>query len=264
MDLSTGRRNGREGEMVFADVVALRLEDLEAEVVLLTMPKGMEEGQNGEETKVQRFFIKTSIRFFVHVPAPFQIVKLIDLYPVLAEDENDKESSSEVLQAESAARVLDHLRFFYRLLWRPWDGHDADDAGDFAADRLGPRMQMLREALDGGKVGGMALWLRVRALAEQVVGVRDELEVLEASMGEARDEEDAARCAELGRLESELVTRAEWLEDPVLRSALEARQRAERRRGRDEGQIRCNYVAPKGTLEETKMFFEKVSNHWAY
>ncbi len=60
-------------------------------------------------------------------------------------------------------------------------------------------------------------------------------------------------------METLLIRKAEWLEDPSLRSALDRRRRSERRRGREDGRKWCNWVAPRGSLEETRRFFEQVT-----
>ncbi len=249
-------------ELICVDVAGVDFERMQAEVVLLTVPKGMEvelgrhvldgDKECGDETKVGIGGI--CVHDYCNKDTGMQVVSLLELYPVVAEGEDevsggDSIAADELEVAEKAARVLDHLRFFYRYLWRPWDLHAADTE-DFVEDHLEHRMDLVADMEERGEEGS-ALWQRWQAMAMQFADLRDEC----AALGDGA--EDAPRAMELQKMEESLLRRAEVLENAELRGLHDEHARRERRAKHPEGPS-CNFVMPHGKVDAAARFMNKV------
>jgi hypothetical protein len=110
------------------DVVSVYIEDLSA-VVQILHNSSSALGYRAEEA--------------VSVP-------LIELQPIMDADSEDESFADELSsRMEAVAVALDHYRFFYSNIWRPWD--ETDDSDDWVEEHLAFRFGIYQDYLQEGE-----------------------------------------------------------------------------------------------------------------
>jgi len=136
-------------------------------------------------------------------------VPLLDVHPVFQRHGG----------AKLTATALEHVRFFYKRIWRAWDSDIAKDE-PYASQCLQSRMA-LHYDLEEGKVNPEDQE-KYEKTVSQYQDVRTQLKALHNSMDVSDsenelDEADVAQCAALYEREMALETAIQALENPLLR-----------------------------------------------
>jgi len=155
-------------ELLYVDVQAnCQWSDMTARVTLLTASENMEEGDE-------------------------RVVSLTELFPVFEESPGGGGDQHERKEAERAAAVLDHLRFFWRYIWRPWDEEEEDAAEELEEGaKLHQRMVLWSQRLDAAG-GGRQRWLKTLELQEKFLRLKDEAEEIEEATMRSSSADPAA------------------------------------------------------------------------
>lgn len=136
-------------------------------------------------------------------------VSLLEIHPVFQKHGG----------AKLTATALEHVRFFYRNIWRSWDCDVAKDE-PYASQCLQSRMTLYYD-MEEGKVNPEDQEKYEKTI-EQYQDVRTQLKALHDSMDVSDsenelDEADVAQCAALYEREMALETAIQALENPLLR-----------------------------------------------
>lgn len=112
-------------------------------------------------------------------------VPLIELYVVSEKDENE--------DFKRTAVVIEHARFFYRHLWRAWDGYTGTNAPTnelFVDSRLQPRLNLYFDIQN--KLLPEATVNKIKKLLAESWQVRQQLDELAAAMDKVADVDPAS------------------------------------------------------------------------
>ena len=150
----------------------------------------------------------------------YKMIPLMDLYPIVDEDEAEKEAMLEL------AIAVDHFRFFYGHVWRVWDEDDEDEDEDWVGQHLAHRFELLKERRQLGLEA--VNWLKFERLAQKYRTLKDE--ALDAAHDGDLDEPAALTLTLTLRHEmSDLRRRANILENAETRAAMVRMQQDSRR-----------------------------------
>jgi hypothetical protein len=173
-------------------------------------------------------------------------VPLLDLFPILDEEN--------LARCEVASRAIDHCRFFYKNLWRPWDIDDESE--DWLGEHLSDRFELYGEFQQLGPLSHS--WTRMEDLAWQYGDLQEELRLLRRDSRETgEDAEDVATPFEIEARLEEIRKKVLVIEDRTLRLQMNLRAQDKRREGRPPGRA-CLVVVPGGPLQAIREYLEKV------
>ncbi len=212
------RDNRDPQEVTCVDVIEVDFSSMEARVEVIHCPQSLQEDLMAD---------------------PERSVRLLELYPMLEEDEKD--------EAERAQKALDHWRFFYRYLWRPWD--DEEDLDDWVDACLDSRMELYQQFKAEG--ARCRRWNDSVALCKRYRRVIKELETLLAAPEEDSQEEVLGLKVELVREEFTLRSRARVLDDPIAYESLLRLNLARLKERHPEGSC-FNVVVPPSSCAAAK------------
>ena len=182
-------------------------------------------------------------------------VSLIDLH-VIDEGEGN-------VKHEEAGLALEHFRFFYRNIWKPWD--ERSEVEDWVGEHLANRFALHREVSLGGKTSEIAAVLRSleHRYKESLAKLMDMEETESMQDGkEGAADEDEEYLAKLGEIEEqldEIEHQAHQLEDVELRESRHCRDLKKIREKRANGGKVSAMVYEKGTFADLQKVLARAT-----
>ncbi|XP_054627747.1 SHC SH2 domain-binding protein 1 [Dunckerocampus dactyliophorus] len=149
---------------------------------------------------------------------------------------------------DQTALGLEHLRFFYKHVWRVWDEEDGDDDYDYFVRCVEPRLRLHYDILEERVPAGLVS--EYKMLLENCEQCFQEFSVLRRSLGNDSDSElDNVSMVEGQKLDDQLETfkrKLNIIENPLLRYVLgykgNARHQFIQSRGQRESGIKVAHV----------------------
>lgn len=149
---------------------------------------------------------------------------------------------------DQTALAIEHLRFFYKHIWREWDEEDEDDDFDYFVRCVEPRLRLYYDILEDRVPTGLVL--EYQALLEKCSKVFQQFSVLRSGMSCDSDSElDNVSMVEGLKLYDQLETykrKLHIIENPLLRYVLgykgNARQQCVQSRGLRESGLKMVHV----------------------
>jgi len=144
----------------------------------------------------------------------FSAVSLLHLYPVF--DPNN------FGMFDKTAQILEHVRFFYEHLWRPWDA-DEDDDPVFVKRHLHNRMKLYQDLSSGTipRTTAQRIQNILKEAKEKYQQIEDLQTQMQVSDSEADlNEEDVMKCMKLNLSQEQLLQELNFLENPLFRTLI--------------------------------------------
>ncbi|GAB6019848.1 Shc SH2-domain binding protein, variant 2 [Chamberlinius hualienensis] len=141
-------------------------------------------------------------------------VPILELFSVHDESSNG--------QFDKTAEIVEHVRFFYQNIWRPWDSDDDEDC-IFVNHYLEPRMKLYYELVEG--VIPSVIVHRIQCILQTSWENYYRLDSLEKTMQVSDsevelDEKDVFNCMEIRLKMEELKRELQILENPTFRAIM--------------------------------------------
>uniref|UniRef100_A0A8C6SU37 SHC SH2-domain binding protein 1 n=1 Tax=Neogobius melanostomus TaxID=47308 RepID=A0A8C6SU37_9GOBI len=148
---------------------------------------------------------------------------------------------------DQTALAIEHLRFFYKHIWRQWDEEDEDDDFDYFVRCVEPRLRLYYDILEDRVPSGLVI--EYQTLLDNCSKVFKQFSVLRSGMSDSDSELDNVSMVEGLKLYDQLETykrKLHIIENPLLRYVLgykgNARQQFVQSRGPRDSGLRVVHV----------------------